>query len=169
MSDNPKYKRRWLQFTLRGLLLLTAVIAMPLGWMMHNVRQQKIAVEALKKRPGCMVLYGVVPGESSGFVEWLRNEYGEYTFRKVIEVVCGLQTTDAELVHLRCLDQISKLMLGGTQITDAGLVHVHDLAQLKSLSLGRTQITDAGMVHFRGLNQLGDWTSAKRRSLTLDW
>ena len=53
IDANPK--RRWLQFSLRGLLLLMVVIAVPLGWR-HRVRQQRDAVAALEKA-GCFVGY----------------------------------------------------------------------------------------------------------------
>jgi len=36
------YRRRWLQFSLRGLLLLMVAIALPLGWTMNDVRRQRI-------------------------------------------------------------------------------------------------------------------------------
>ena len=47
-----KARRRWLQFSLRGLLLLMAVLAVSLGWTMHKVRRQRLAIGALEEM-GC--------------------------------------------------------------------------------------------------------------------
>ena len=55
-DSNPKPKRRWLQFSVRGLLLLMLVVAVPLGWAMDKVRHQRDAVSALEKM-GCDVEY----------------------------------------------------------------------------------------------------------------
>ncbi len=40
-----KPKRRWLQFSLRTLLVVTAIFALWLGWHVHGVQQRKEAVK----------------------------------------------------------------------------------------------------------------------------
>jgi len=62
--------------------------------------------------------------------------------------------TDAGLVHLRDLVELTTLYLGGTSITDAGLVHLSSLLGLRTLNLAGTAITDAGLSHLRGLTGL---------------
>ena len=59
------------------------------------------------------------------------------------------KVTDTGLIHLKGLDNLQKLDLGGTQITDAGLVHLVGLTKLESLDLSRTKITDAGIAELQ--------------------
>src|SRR5947209_8449662 len=58
----------------------------------------------------------------------------------------GTQITDADLGHLKGLEQLRELSLQQTRISDAGLVHLTGLKNLQVLSLGKTQVTDAGLV-----------------------
>ena len=66
----------------------------------------------------------------------------------------GTTVTDAGLVHLKGLTNLSVLGLDGTQVTDAGLVHLKGLTKLSDLWLNGTQVTDAGLVHLKGLTNL---------------
>jgi hypothetical protein len=66
------------------------------------------------------------------------------------------QVTDAGLVHLKGLAKLSTLVLNGTQVTDAGLVHLKGLTNLSYLRLDGTQVTDAGLVHLGRLTKLSD-------------
>jgi Leucine-rich repeat (LRR) protein len=153
LTSNPKRKRRWLQFSVRGLLLLTVVIAVPLG-LINKARQQRIAVTALRKM-GCSVSSWNAKSGSPTILEWSRMLMGEEQFRDVTCVYgTNLQITDADLVHLEGLKQLQILGLNGTQVTDSGLVHLEGLTQLQSLGLGDTQITDSGLVHLQSLAHL---------------
>jgi len=66
----------------------------------------------------------------------------------------GTQITDADLGHLKGLEQLCELSLQQTRISDAGLVHLTALRNLQVLSLGKTQVTDAGLVHLKGMTGL---------------
>jgi len=44
--------RRWLQFSLRSMLILTAVAAIWLGWLVKQVRDQRAAVQAVRQLGG---------------------------------------------------------------------------------------------------------------------
>jgi hypothetical protein len=88
----------------------------------------------------------------------------------------GGKATDADLVHLRSLKDVSVLVLDSTMIGDAGLVylkhlkklkvlsledtqvvtldHVEDLTGLRSLDLKGTEVADAGLAHLRALKDL---------------
>ncbi len=56
------------------------------------------------------------------------------------------RVTDADLLHLRGLSQLTKLsLLGCAQVTDAGLEHLHGLSSLRSLNLERTNVTAEGV------------------------
>ena len=70
------------------------------------------------------------------------------TSGEVVEVhllIYGTKITDAGLVHLKDLTNLTFLGLGGTQITDAGLEHLKGMTNLTRLDLSSPQITDAGL------------------------
>jgi len=74
-----------------------------------------------------------------------QNEQGE-----VIEVwLTFSQITDADLVHLKEMSNLTEINLESTEITDAGLVHLKGLTKLQNLSLHRTKITDAGVAELK--------------------
>lgn len=62
--------------------------------------------------------------------------------------------TDAELVHLENIRDVTSLILEGTQITDAGLAHVQHMESLETLWLRNCNISDEGIVHIRNLTNL---------------
>lgn len=53
--------------------------------------------------------------------------------------------SDAGLVHLRGLTQLTSLSISGTKVTDAGLVYLSGLTNLTTLNLSATKVTDAGL------------------------
>jgi hypothetical protein len=160
-GSRPNPKRRWLQFSVRGLFLLVLVFALPLGWLawaMNTIRQERLAVAALRNMD-CKVSAPYNTQGSLTILERLRKLLGEDQFRNATQVsgtywYTHSKITDGGLVHLQGLTQLQQLYLHGTQVTDAGLAHLEGLTQLKELRLDGTQVTDAGLVHLRRLTQL---------------
>jgi hypothetical protein len=146
-----KPHRRWLQFSLRGMLVLTASIGVLLGWAMHLVRAQWNAVTALEQI-GCTIQYS--HADEASIPERFGNLTGLDAFREVQAVYCGPAMTDAGLVHLRGLPKLRQLGLTHTQVTDAGLAQLEKLPELRILFVSETQVTDAGLVHLRRLKKL---------------
>jgi hypothetical protein len=67
----------------------------------------------------------------------------------------GKKVSDADLVLLRPLGKLTELSLVALQITDKGLVHLKHLEELDRLDLGGNDgITDAGLEHLKGLPKL---------------
>jgi internalin A len=66
----------------------------------------------------------------------------------------GANITYTGLLHLKGLTRLSSIDLSETKITDAGLVHLKALTNLKSVGVRRTQVTDAGLVHLKALTNL---------------
>ena len=168
MSENPKSTRRWLQFSLRGLLLLMAVAAVPLSWTANRTRQQREDLAALEKL-GCTVEYRPAFGPPS-VLEQIRKLLGLENPRAVTCITADAngnltEISDAELVHLGWLTQLELLNLNGTLVTDASLVDLQELPRLRFLGLRRTQITDAGLSLLRGLVQL-EWISLGATQIT---
>jgi hypothetical protein len=158
---------RWrFQFSIRSLLVLVVVVAIPCSWMgveMKKAREQKEAVGSIKKlRGGNWYDYRfqkpVNPLRSpSGPPEpaWLRNLLGEDFFATVVDVAFAyLSTGDTGLKHLRGLTQLQSLWLYHTKVTDEGLEHLEGLTKVQKLYLSHTQVTDVGLEHLKGMTQL---------------
>jgi Leucine rich repeat len=172
-------KSRWLQFSLRTLLILTilsCILFSLYSWFAlstRSARRQEKAIQALSVL-GMGVNYDYefdirnggyyqIPNAKLPEPVWLRallgDDYfrllGDDFFRTVIFLqFVGAKVTDADLKHLEDLPQIRLLRLDKTQITDAGLANLKGLSQLQWLHLQNTQITDAGLEHLRNLTQL---------------
>ena len=194
-TTTPKPRRRWLQFSLRTLLVLMLVFGCGFGWFAHEVQQaraQREAVKAIEELGGmvyCEPASGGMIRNRSGLgreVAGGRLVWGRSGYRETQVTDAGLvhlrgltqlrllylnntQVTDAGLAHLRGLTQLQELDLASTQVTDAGLEHLRGLTQLEWLNLDSTQVTDAGLEHLRGLTQLQCCTSTTPRSPTPDW
>ena len=150
----PKPKRRWFQFSLVTLLLLTLGCAVVLALWVAPAERQRRAVAFLKSLDG-QVLYADDGEERASTPEWLRRILGKDYFTSVKAVDLSVpQVSDAELVHLRGLTTLEALFLTGTQVSDAGLVHLKGLRALEVLTLEGTQVGDAGLAHLTDLTAL---------------
>ena len=177
----PTPRRRWLQFSLRGLFIGILVLSLPLGWFAYKLRQareHRTAVKAIQTLGGRVGCYpdrlGRLSGEEvRGDRLWVRlsrtpvRDAGLVYLRGLTTLyqldLDATKVTDAGLVHLKGLTQLKVLSLDSTQITDAGLGHLRGLTQLQVLYLGNTQVTDAGLEHLQRLTQLGELYLASTR------
>ena len=162
--------RRRFQYSLRTLLLIVTLFALPCGWLgvkMQQARRQRQAAAAIEMSGG--VVYWTEP---SGPI-WLRTLLGDDCFKQVRSVststelenlkslpqlqwlyLSGSNVTDAGLENLKGLSRIEELSLAGTDVTDAGLENIEGLSQLEMLFLAGTNFTDAGLEHIKGMTQL---------------
>lgn len=168
MSDPPpKPTRRWFQFRLRTLLILTAAIAIVMTWWSLRVRPQREAVEALRKIGGQIEYDARLPftGRMKAPPKWPRgllDAVGVDCFASVIWIdLNNTQVTDADLERLKNLTARQGIELNNTKLTDAGLQHLKDLTGLQYLYLNNTSVTDAGLESLKGL------TTLQRLSLTV--
>jgi internalin A len=67
---------------------------------------------------------------------------------------CLRAITDAGLVHLAGLTNLTGLRLEDTKVSDRGLKHLERLTNLESINLDGTEVTDAGLVHLKKLPKL---------------
>jgi hypothetical protein len=154
----PHPWRRFLRFSMRGLILFVIVFGAGLGWIVRQAHIQRDAVAAIKRDDGVVYydsgwtdgptyLTVIAPIDREPWVpKWLVSPIGIDYFSQVTPVrLDGTQITDAGLAHLKVLTNLSGLRLRRTQITDAGLVHLKGLTKLSDLRLKTTQVTDAGV------------------------
>lgn len=162
--------RRYLQFSLRGVLLLTAaaaVLTMPL----LRLREQQFAIKRLEEQ-GCGFTseavrgpYGWAAGKLFGDgaalhvteVVWRRDDRGRVEPEPPDLTACAslkwvkkidmawMPVNDDGASHLRGLQRLTTLKLNGAAITDQGMVYLGDCQSLKRLELHRAPITDAGL------------------------
>jgi Leucine-rich repeat (LRR) protein len=171
----PKSPRRWLRFSIRGLIALVLVSGVGLGWAVSNARIQRDAVAAITKAGGS-VMYEWEPIGKPWAPRWLVDLigvdlFGDVTYvwlprtatDSVIEHVGNLgqlesltiwSLSDAGLANLKRLNKLTNLTLYGPQITDAEVVKVTALTKLTHLELHRTHVTDIGLAQLKGLTNL---------------
>src|SRR5687768_10143976 len=116
-----KPKRRWFQFSLATLLLLTLACAVVLGLWVAPAARERRAVEFVEGLGG-HVEYADEGDEAALAPAWLRKWLGPDYFQSVRGVALyHTQVSDAGLAQLKELTTLEGLHLGGTQVGDAGL------------------------------------------------
>ncbi len=155
----PPAVRRWLQFSLRGLLALMLALSLPLGWLAMKRQRELRAVRAISQDGG-HVVYEYYPDDgrnwrSAPILQRWFSGLGEGIIWDAYQVsFYPTNATDQTLSHLQEFSEIKVLALGETDVSDAGLIHLRGLANLALLDLNHTQITDEGLPSLAELGQL---------------
>jgi len=170
--------RRWLRFSLRGVLAAVTIVAIWLGYHVNLARTQSYATSQLKALDGVVEIYYDWQYDAQGNdreMSWWRRTIGDHLFSRVTGIwFCSdviaeatskdldhltikdlaIDVSDSDVAILRRFPHLQQLYLHDTNITDAGLAHLRDLRSLEYLSLQRTRVTDAGLVHLQTLTNL---------------
>ncbi len=124
--------RRFLRFSVRGLVVVVLLVGGWLGWIVRSARIQRDAVAAIRKVEG-LVDYdwewcdgNHIPDGKPWAPESLVQLLGVDYFGHVTSVGFGSQESDATLVHVGCLTQLEELNLNQSSVSDAGLQHLRD-------------------------------------------
>jgi len=162
--------RRRFQFSLRTLLALVVVVALPCSWMaveMKKAREQNAAVAAIvmtqgdvmyddvswgRKKLGSRLGWGLAGKPSAS--EWQLWLFGHDFVANVAAATMGSNSRDSDLECLGGLPGIVAVHLNRTSVTDRALEHVKGLANVKMLDLEGTQVTDDGLHHLIDLTEL---------------
>ena len=176
-AEPPKRKRRWLQFSLRTLLLLTLICAVAASWVAHRrdkKRGERDTVAAIRK-VGALVYYDseVEEKDLAGRIvnpagprgpEWVRELVGNDFFDDPMCVAFNnpipsqaIKVRDSAEVTLPLVGELSELkwlFLDSSNVTDTGLESLKRLRRLRWLSLEDANITDAGLPHLAELRKL---------------
>ena len=151
-----KPRRRWLQFSLRTLLVLMLVAGAGVGWFAHEVRQTRAHREAVKAAENARKVADMARMEAE--TQTMAAERQRMAAERAADEAtmaarkAVAETAESEIQKLG--GRVTGLDLSATKVTDAGLVHLEGLTQLQTLNLGATSITDAGLAHLEGLTQL---------------
>lgn len=157
------------QYTLRTLLAIAAIVACFVGHSAQSARDQRLALDVVREKHG-RVAYDWEPdvdGVTSDFLPvdlgqhgasipgpaWLRRLIGDDFFQDV--VVIRLHTAcDADLKLFSRMKYLRILILDRSHVTDDGMRYVRQMRDLQELRLGLTTITDAGVAELRMLARL---------------
>ena len=180
MAVERRARRRWLQFSLGGILALITAIGVALGLYVNRVQRQREVV-ALVKQHGGEIAYdyqrdrkGRPPGP-----KWARAWLGDDFFSDLIVVSApGIKTDDSRLSSIGCLrrlvrldlqdctggdavfrrfdglTELKRLNLGGTRLSGSGFLALNRLTKLTRLDVHGTKITDASLEALRGMSEL---------------
>jgi hypothetical protein len=176
-SSKRGSKRRWLQFSLRTMLLAVTAVAVWLGLHFYPAQRQRRAVEAIealggtvgyddqvigqvevrRQKDGAVAVQGLrrFGRRKSRVPTWVRNLLGDDLFCTVTWVrMTGPEISDEALASIAELPRLRYLDLSGTGVTNDGLKYLAGLTQLEELDLSRTPVRDNGLAHVSTLSNL---------------
>lgn len=166
-AANPvrRSRRRWVQFSLRGFLVLLTVFAIWFGMFVnaaHRQRQARLHVEKLGGKSFYDFQIHHFSLTKAGYrVRYIRNARpatfdflcrllgDDYCSQIVFVNLKGLPITDADLVPIGSLHGLEYLDLTFTPITDDGLDSVENLSSLRNLLLSPCQHSKARVTALR--------------------
>ena len=121
--------RRYLRFSVRGLIVLVLVIGVWLGWIVRSARIQREAVAAIEKAGGIASYYdwewttgGIIPGRKPWAPRWLVDLIGVDYFGHVttVAVLLVLNAIRRSVRTGRASHSTEQLYLVGTSLSDSG-------------------------------------------------
>lgn len=147
-------KRRWFQFSLLALLVVTSLACVVLAWLAYErneVGKRAAQIAALRKLGARLEFDSSQPFRPN----WLRPFLNDQSTGEVVEVLFFRgNVTDADLALLAGMMKIKRLDIHGSKVTDVGLQQLSPLRNLEMLDLHGTQVTNAGLTHLTGLKKL---------------
>jgi hypothetical protein len=149
----PKRRRRWWQFSIATMLILTAIAAVVLGLWSDAARRQQQAIQWIKDHGGGCSYRWEVPTKPNDKLtppgpEWLRERLGIDYLDYVQEAYVGEPISDEELARLvKDLPRLKSLGIEAENVTDEGLATLaKGLPQLEMLGIQPAErITDEGL------------------------
>ncbi len=173
-QQDKKPRRRWLQFSLRGLLVLTVVVALGLGWVTNERRKvwlEDRAVEEIERLGGdvtrdvdssSVAADDPFSAPSPEGLSWQQRLFGVWRRRLLGEsynrpVVCvsfprGIEPEAlGSLKHLRALWAVG---LTGARIGDEQIPYLLECRGLTAVHLNATDVTDDGVKQLATLPDL---------------
>src|SRR6516164_6855048 len=155
-ADHAQHRwRRYLRFSVRGLIVVVLLIGAGLGWIVHQAHVQRDAVAAILKTGGVVSydwdwrdgawISGAKPRAPSWLVDLVGVDYFGHAAYVGFPLHRRAAATDATLAEVGRLTRLQRLDVFSSSVTDAGLAHLKGLTKLAVLGLPGTQVTDAGV------------------------
>jgi len=167
-TPKPKRRRRWLQFSVRSLFVLTLLVAAFLGWVRYEVdcaREEEQAAAAIGALGGSARRAREIRIASDGLArqivahlpERVRSFLGDRFLDPVADVGFPAGVGDEALGALDHFHHLEEVHLSGSRLTPAGLQRVLRHRGLVALHLDGATITDedvAGLLRLTRLERL---------------
>ncbi len=146
-QPQPAPKRRWLRFSLRGLLVALTMFGVWWGYLVNSAQRQKQAVAEIRKLgKDVFVLYDfqhddelektVMSCFSQNIPPSLPDRLGLDLFYNVVEVHIAGGATDETLKQVAKLTHLRSFSCVPNGFTDEGVAYLAALRNLKTLQLG---------------------------------
>src|SRR5262245_59740812 len=136
----PKRGRRFLRFSLRGLLVVVAICSVWLGIAFNRAREQARAVAAIRAMGGNVQYdfytsgfdpFTAGPEPTSELPGWLLESLGIDFFHDVTQAqFVGVGITDDDLWILEALPQIRQVFISRGKLSNSGLRALQSLKKL---------------------------------------
>ena len=126
--------RRFLRFSLRGLIVLVLVIGVWVGWIVRSARIQRAAVAVITQAGGRVAYDWEKSSNAVGF-----SGAGPWAPRWLVD-----------LIGVDYFGHVTEAGFDPTCVPDEVLAQVGRLRQVEELYLNRTSVSDAGLCNLRG-------------------
>lgn len=161
-SVKPTPLRRWLRFSLRGLLIAVTLLCVWLGWHVDRSNRQKDAAAAIRMAGGETYQYGRIShrfgiggGLSGTRRAMIQRWFNRHFFYEVKAVsLWDARDLSAAVAELHKLPDLEALWVGGKPIGDPDLERIASQTGMWQLSLAGTDIDDGDLAALRSLVQL---------------
>jgi hypothetical protein len=163
VATHPFGRRLHLRFGVRAFLAVVLVLASGLGWIVHRVRVQRAAVDAIHRAGGVVyyewrindagiVYYPGKPRAPQRLVDLLGFDY----LGSVVDVFFAgsSKASDADLALIGRLNRLESLGLNGSPVSDLGMPYLANLNKLRVLDLSQTYVRDVGIFELARLSGL---------------
>ncbi len=162
------------RFSVRTMLIVVAVLAIPLGWAAMRLKTGRDKGRAIAnlRAMGVSIVMDGYQDASPMIPPWVRELFGWQS----VGIALGVDSDDAlskldgmhnlktlgflgdvsnsGLKHLKSMNAIENLTISSPRVTDEGLRHIASKTALKKLNLEGTEITGAGLLHLTRLRRL---------------
>jgi hypothetical protein len=159
LSAEARPRRRWYQFGLRTLFVLTTgIIGLLLLWRIYiePYRRQREAMEVIKQLGGTF--------ETTEAATWQRRLFGK-DFQNITRVdLAYCDDVDEYFRHIAVLPHLERLTVGGANFGDEHLSRL-DLPSLQQLVLDSTRETRAGIGDFQRRQRNVEVSRSDRRAI----
>jgi hypothetical protein len=151
-----KRARRWTQFSLRTLLLVSTAIAIWLGFVAYQARQQREVVKLVEALGGQVVYeraYSIISEQP--ILQWFCESIGREYFCSVKGIdVASAELADEHIEQFGTFRKLRSLQINSPNVTDAGIEKLHNCGCLEELEIQFAAITDRGIEHITRFERL---------------
>lgn len=183
MDIESEPRRSWRRFSLRGLFVLTALVAIVLARWRWQLQLEREIEQVVSKYQGEVSYWDESPTPAhSHFAKWHAAMFGESTLwqrmmvevslenmprterkdfirmlgrRRGLKTACLYEVDDDTLEAIgESLTDVESLVVSGLGINDSGLAHLATLEELELLALIHTSVTGTGFEHLRNATKL---------------